>query len=407
MKKLYFFVLMLGITSILQSQVINFTDPVFKAKLINEFSVARDANNNYVNLDADNNGEIEVGDPAIATVNTLLIDNSNISDLTGIEYFTNLAALFCTGNNLTHLDLTSFSQLHTARVYDNQLATLNVTGLQHLYTLLCANNNLQELNLSGLPNLDQLHCNNNNLSQLDVAGSPNLRLLSCGANHLTSLNIAGLAHLEHIVCSFNQLSGLDVTGLENLFSLDCSDNHLVNLDASQLTRLNYFDCYNNYLQTIDVSNSPDLHILDCYNNSLASLYIKNGTYLPDITLDDNSNLSFICANAVDVDAIQAQLEYFGMDDFCTVSTDCNLANTVFSLSNGITVYPNPAHDILKISTAAKVLSVSVHNILGQLVSDKFFSGNEVEIDVSELKAGTYFVTVYSGSSQPTSKFIKL
>lgn len=62
----------------------------------------------------------------------------------------------------------------------------------------------------------------------------------------------------------------------------------------------------------------------------------------------------------------------------------------------ISVYPNPAHDIIRIETRsiASVQSVDLYNVTGQ----KVLSSNEKEINVSGLEPGVYFVRVNCGGN---------
>lgn len=74
---------------------------------------------------------------------------------------------------------------------------------------------------------------------------------------------------------------------------------------------------------------------------------------------------------------------------------------------GLSIYPNPAKNILNLQRSSfgeKVYSIT--SINGQLVQSGFLSGDEVEIDVSHLPKGMYFVTLRSNQRLMTTKFIK-
>ena len=59
----------------------------------------------------------------------------------------------------------------------------------------------------------------------------------------------------------------------------------------------------------------------------------------------------------------------------------------------ISIYPNPAHDIIFVgaNNDLPVQNIQLYNIAGQLV----MTSNELEINVSELPEGVYFVTVFT------------
>jgi uncharacterized protein (DUF1684 family) len=74
--------------------------------------------------------------------------------------------------------------------------------------------------------------------------------------------------------------------------------------------------------------------------------------------------------------------------------------------NGLRYYPNPANNVLNIENATEINSVSIVNALGQSVISKTVNGNAVQVDVSSLSKGIYFVTVNSGNASKTIKVIK-
>ncbi|HCY82857.1 MAG TPA: T9SS C-terminal target domain-containing protein, partial [Xanthomarina gelatinilytica] len=94
--------------------------------------------------------EITVAEAQATT--ELLINGLSISDLTGIEAFTNLTRLDCYANNLTTIDVSNNTNLTRLHCADNQITTLDV---------------------SDIPTLEQVHCQNNQLVELNVANGNN------------------------------------------------------------------------------------------------------------------------------------------------------------------------------------------------------------------------------------------
>ena len=64
----------------------------------------------------------------IVGITNLNVSNQGISDLTGIEDFTNLAVLNCNYNNISSLDLSNNSSLTSLKIKFNQLYYLNVNN---------------------------------------------------------------------------------------------------------------------------------------------------------------------------------------------------------------------------------------------------------------------------------------
>ena len=69
-------------------------------------------------------------------------------------------------------------------------------------------------------------------------------------------------------------------------------------------------------------------------------------------------------------------------------------------------FPNPVSNEFTINAATKLSSVSVINVLGQIVYSTTPNTNKVIVNMSELNAGYYFVKVVSGNASKTIKVIK-
>jgi len=187
------YLIILLIFNICSAQTINIPDAHFKAMLLaanstNTIAATGPLNNlTNVKIDTNNDGEIQVSEAQV--INYLLIINSQISDLTGIEYFTNLNWFNCAQNNLTTLDVSHLIQLNWLFCYQNNIASLNLTSLFHLKQLFCFQNNITSLDFSHNPELTTVYCGNNQISSLDFSANPLFNDLGCRNNQLTSLNI--------------------------------------------------------------------------------------------------------------------------------------------------------------------------------------------------------------------------
>ncbi len=77
--------------------------------------------------------------------------------------------------------------------------------------------------------------------------------------------------------------------------------------------------------------------------------------------------------------------------------------------SGIKLYPNPAGNVLNIVVAGSNgnTDVSVVNMLGQVMKTKSFTGNNVQLDISDLPAGGYMINCsQDGVKMATERFIK-
>jgi len=169
MKKIVFLICIC--CSISYSQVINFPDANFKARLLQSSPSNTIAQNNnsglYIKIDSNNDGEIEQSEAL--EVNNLNIIGQNISNLEGLQYFTNLTSLGINNNHVTQI---------------------NLSPLFNLIYLNCNTNLITSLDFSNLPNLKFVDCDNNLVTSLDFSYNPLFEELGCKNNpNLTSIKI--------------------------------------------------------------------------------------------------------------------------------------------------------------------------------------------------------------------------
>jgi Leucine-rich repeat (LRR) protein len=118
----------------------------------------------YLISNFDKNGDGSIDNTERDAVTNITCRDLNISSLEGINAFTNLLTLDCSGNNLTSLEL-SGTKLMIVYCNDNKLKTINVSGCTALEWLYCPGNELRELDLSNNLSLTVLDCMENGYLQ--------------------------------------------------------------------------------------------------------------------------------------------------------------------------------------------------------------------------------------------------
>lgn len=207
-------------------------------------------------------------------------NNGELTSLKGIEYFSSLRRLVCSGNKLTALDVSCNTALDYLNCYyNNNLTGLDVSGCTALTELQCNSNNLTGLDVSSNTKLQSLTCSYNNLTELDVSSNTELEYLSCTFNNLTELDVSSNTKLVYLYCYNNALTTLDVSRNTALMQLSCDYNKLTELDVSNNTALTQLWCHYNKLTELDVSNNTALTKLWCYNNNLTELDVSNNIAL--------------------------------------------------------------------------------------------------------------------------------
>lgn len=225
---------------------------------INEKNFPDENFRDYVAEEWDKNHDKYFSPSEIASAKWISCDNKEISNLKGIEFFTNIWLLECYYNNLTTIDLS----------HNKNLSYIN-----------CHHNQLNELDVSGLPLLETFYCGHNALPSIDVSKNEKLEDFDCQDNHLDTLDVSQNKELVKLSCGTNNLTELDVRENKKLKELSCYKSKLSNLDLRNQTELEVLKCWKNPLSVLDVSANTKLKTLFVSNTNLTSLDAKNHTAL--------------------------------------------------------------------------------------------------------------------------------
>ena len=438
-----------------QSQIVNIPDANFKSYLVN---------NSEINTNADS--EIQVSEAASFT-GAINCNNRNISDLTGIETFTNITSINVGFNQLTSLNVSNNTALIGLYCFGNQITSLNVSNNTALQNLLCFNNQISSLNVSNNLALNTLSCFSNQLTSLDVTKNTALVSLNCLGNQISSLDVSKNTLLQNLSCDNNLLTSLDVTNNTALVGLSCYGNQITSLDVTKNLSLQTLDCYFNKIASLDVSKNTALTYLHCGRNFITSLNIANNLLLQDFsgvgdqigTLDVSKNtaltsldcrscgltsldvskntaLTFLLCYANSLkklnlkngnNANMTTMQAFSNSQLtCIEVDDVTLANSLaaaytwqvdyiasFSTNCGYLSTDNNAQNSVKIYpnptknlvNFTMVADAEIYNSLGQKILEKKQTS---AIDLSKLENGVYQIILFdkNGKEISRSKVIK-
>jgi uncharacterized repeat protein (TIGR01451 family) len=381
MKKLYFlFVVVLFFVSG-QAQIINFPDANFKAKLL-QSGVATDYGmENVITIDANNNGEVEVSE--VQQVWRLDISNANISDLTGISYFTNLSILICNNNLLQSIVINNSNSflkflhcknnllqsilidpsvtLRYLNASNNLLAVLNVQfdhipdPLDPEYTtwIVLSYNNLTTFAADG-GEYEGIDCSHNPLTAFDLNGSF-IKNLNLSFTSLTS--IEGSGHLKFGNFQNSQFTLLDLTNI-SFYSMyrgsrvylgnnpvdkavfgEFSPNNITYSSTNTFFDVGNFGGFNGCNYYPDNEESGYIEIVDCPNLNFIGLknginYGNTNCFEPSsqeawtqstlrLTLANCPSLSFICVDEGEQEHIQEKINTMGLQNQVQVNSYCS------------------------------------------------------------------------------------
>ena len=77
-----------------------------------------------------------------------------------------------------------------------------------------------------------------------------------------------------------------------------------------------------------------------------------------------------------------------------------------TIKSTIEIYPNPFSDYIKVNSSQNIKSIKIYDNSGKLVKNSNHSGKSVEVNVSELPKGIYFISLETNLGTETKKMIK-
>ncbi|QSB25181.1 T9SS type A sorting domain-containing protein [Flavobacterium sp. CLA17] len=396
MKREYITVLMLFIiTTVIKAQVISVSDVTFKARLLKSSytsNIAKGIDGSPIKIDLNNNGTIELSEALNVyelDITQPFFDQNYITDLNGINNFSNLKSLNFNGNKVVSFDLTGLTKLKEITCSNNLLTNLDLSYLTELKAIDCNYNQINNIVIKGFKDLTLLSCAFNKLKNIDTSLLTKLEILYVDSNLITSIDISNNVNLTSFSCSFNQLSSLDLSHLKKLEHLIFGENKLTKLDISAQKNLIDIQGAINQLTSIDLSNVKPGAFIELRKNNFKYVFMKNG-FLDNSTmiLEDNPNLTYICCDENEIENIKLQLGYLGYTN-CSVSSYCSFnPGGVYYIIEGNQKFDANSDGCDASDSKFPNLNFSISNgtIKGNIISDA--SGN-FRIPVKE---GTHTIT---------------
>jgi len=206
----------------------------------------------------DQDGDKVLSAKEIKAVRRIEISESEIRDMTGVEYFTELTILTCTNSKISSIDVSKNTKLVEFMCSFNELKELDVSNNPDLEVFWCDNNELRTLDLSKNTNLLVLGCGGNKLTELDLSKNQEIRALHCGFNALKDLDFTYNPLISIIKCEGNQLTSLDVSFLKELTNLGADYNRLTKIKLGEQGHLDTLLLNGNDLNVVDIRQCPVL-----------------------------------------------------------------------------------------------------------------------------------------------------
>lgn len=445
MKKIYILFALALLTAQTQAQTVTITDSNFAAWL------------QFAHPTCMSGNQLDIACAGAALDTAMDISNKNISNIDGIEHFTHLKELNCSGNNIVTLPVFPQSLL---RLYCFQNKITTVTMLPNsLEELNCSYNRITSLPL--LPNtLVVLKYYDNQMATLPAFPTL-LKVLHCGGNLYTSipslpqlleeLDCQGLglqtlptlpASLKILACPYNELTHLPTlpNGLQKIMAHNNKINVLptlptalteLNVGVNELTTLptlpssvTYVNCQNNAINSLPafpthltyfycrenllsyMPNIPNsVRIFDCSYNPIHCLDFAAGWNHNEPAYFYFDNTEVTCRPTYSLNLETQSLEHYMSFPMCTTGNiaGCGiLAVDENALAMNVKIFPNPTSDFLQIESPSTIENVELYDMGGRKVVDAKINATHASLDISYLSGGFY--TLKSGSY--TTKVVK-
>jgi len=329
------------------------------------------------------------------------ISGSNITNLNGLSIVTSIEGKLQISDNASLNSLTGLESLTSIggniELESNDTLT-SLTGLEGLTSIggdlyISDNNALNSLNgLEGLTSIEwslQIYYNDALTSLTGLEGIPSIGGDLHIINNVTLTSLTGLEGLTTIGGSLiigdwdygGNASLTSLTGLEGLTSIGGNIELESNDALTSLTGLDNIDAGS--INDIYIKNNESLSTCDVQSicNYLAS---PNGT----VEIHDNATG---CNSEVEVD-----------------STCVYLSTDEINIQHAFSIYPNPASTIITIETPITPDNntfMTIFNINGQALLSRQINDPIINVDVSGLPQGIYFVKVSDDRTVMVWKFV--
>lgn len=312
MKKLLTLLLFLC-AAVSQAQVINFPDPNLKTALLNSPFVM-DLNDNFLTSpDLDFSGEIEISEAL--QIGTIMVENANISDLSGMEFFASLKSFSCAGNQITSLaPLQNMVSLQILSVANNQITSIDLSaGFTQLTDFDFSGNTVTSLNLSGcsaLTYIDPLVTAN--LVYFNIRNCASITTFNVTSPGLAFIDFTGCTALNNLTIWDSQLTALDFSNLNCQWISLQNNAQLASITFGNSPGLGSVSIMGSAITTLDFSGLSGLASVWSSNNlQLQTIFAKNGVE-ESFIFANCPNVAFICVDDSQIDLVRSQLNSASM-----------------------------------------------------------------------------------------------
>ncbi len=262
---------------------INMTsDKTINVEFLSELSVI-----NFPDANLENIIRTEIGKPSgdiyysdVQTITSLVVDFTDITDLSGMEYCVNITIIdFNVNNYISDLNpISNLTKLTELYIEMNDISDISpISNLKNLTVLNLFNNNLVDISpISSLTNLTEINLGFNDIIDISPLSTlNNLTKIMLKNNDIIDISsLSSIANLSYLDIFLNQVSDLTpISGLTNIDYLHLADNNITDLTPiSSYSNISTLNLSNNNVSDLSpISSLTTLTYLNIAYNDLSDI----------------------------------------------------------------------------------------------------------------------------------------
>ena len=296
----------------------------------------------YISESLDIEGDGFLSDDEIASITTIDISGTETldggcTDLTGIEYFTELTSLICNYNSgITSFDLSQNTKLESLSLVGcTSITTLDISTYTSLTYLNISETGIESIDVAsstGLVTLIAKDCT----SLLSVSSSMSAQ----NSNALTNVDLTGCTSLTTLnLSNCSNITSIDVSTLTALTDLNLSGTGITTfsgrtdvIDLSSNPNLTTFRITYTDIGAIDFSGSPLLQTVVCsFATNITEVDLSNHSNLKALTLSNDTSLASLnidgCTNLQTLIVVDSSLTTLELTEYSNIRLLNVLDNT--------------------------------------------------------------------------------
>ena len=232
----------------------------------------------------------------MGTLTRLQANDADISDLTGLEFASDLRSLTLDEQQISDISpLATLTRLEWLDLSDNQISAIGpLTGLTQLEGLNLWGNQISDINsLTDLIRLKTLYLGDNQVSDIRaLANLTQLEKLILSDSQISDISpLSNLTRLEDLALRHNQISDISpLSNLTRLEDLELWHNQITNIaPLATLTRLRTLDLHDNQVSDISaLANLTRLEGVNLWDNQVSDISaLANLTRLEGVNFWNN------------------------------------------------------------------------------------------------------------------------